>query len=102
MNRRMRIYSGEGKDKPRRLSATALAYDPQADNAPRVVASGRGKSAEKILALAREHNVPVYEDAELTAALALINLDEEIPPELYLVVAEVLAYLYRVAGKRTT
>ncbi len=50
--------------------------------------------------MARQYQVPVYEDAELSAALAMLNLDEEIPPELYLVVAEVLAYIYRVVQKK--
>jgi flagellar biosynthesis protein len=96
----MRFYSGENKAAARRLTAAALAYDPQTDQAPRVVASGKGKIAEQIIALAQQYQVPVYEDAELSAALALVNLDEEIPPELYLVVAEVLAYIYRVMHKR--
>jgi flagellar biosynthesis protein len=96
----MRFYSGEKKAAARRLTAAALAYDPQTDQAPRVVASGRGKIAEQIVAVAQRYQVPVYEDAELSAALALVNLDEEIPPELYLVVAEVLAYIYRVMHKR--
>jgi len=100
VNRRMRFYSGENKAAARRLTAAALAYDPQTDQAPRVVASGKGKIAEQIIALAQQYQVPVYEDAELSAALALVNLDEEIPPELYLVVAEVLAYIYRVMHKR--
>uniref|UniRef100_A0A7C4Q3P8 Flagellar biosynthesis n=1 Tax=Bellilinea caldifistulae TaxID=360411 RepID=A0A7C4Q3P8_9CHLR len=82
------------------MTAAALTYDPQTDQAPRVVASGRGKIAEQIVALAQQYQVPVYEDAELSAALALVNLDEEIPPELYLVVAEVLAYIYRVMHRR--
>lgn len=100
MTRRVRFYSGEKKAEARRLTAAALAYDPQTDQAPRVVASGRGKIAEQILALAQQYQVPVYEDAELSAALAMLNLDEEIPPELYLVVAEVLAYIYRVIQKK--
>lgn len=100
MNRRMRFYSGEKKAAARRLTAAALAYDPQTDQAPRVVASGKGKIAEQIIAVAQQYQVPVYEDAELSAALALVNLDEEIPPELYLVVAEVLAYIYRVMHRR--
>lgn len=100
MNRRVRLYSGERKSAGSRLTAAALAYDPQTDQAPRVVASGRGKIAEQILALAEQYHVPVYEDAELSAALAMLNLDEEIPPELYLVVAEVLAYVYRVIQKK--
>lgn len=100
MNRRMRFYRGENKPAARRLTAAALAYDPQTNQAPRVVASGKGKIAEQIIALAQQYQVPVYEDAELSAALALVNLDEEIPPELYLVVAEVLAYIYRVMHRR--
>jgi flagellar biosynthesis protein len=81
------------------LRATALSYDPQQGGAPRVVASGQRKIAEQILAEARKHNIPVYEDPALTAALASVNLGAEIPEELYLVVAEVLAYIYRVSNK---
>lgn len=79
------------------LVATALQYDPAEDNAPRVVASGQRKIAEQILAEARKHNIPIHEDYELTAALATVNLGDEIPPELYPVIAEVLAYIYRIA-----
>jgi flagellar biosynthesis protein len=82
-----------------RQRAAALEYLPGKDNAPRVVANGSGKVAEKIIALAKDHNVPIYEDPTLAAALATVNLDEEIPPELYLVVAEVMAYIYRISNK---
>jgi flagellar biosynthesis protein len=78
------------------LMATALQYDPETGGAPRVVASGQRKVAEKILAEARKHNISIYEDPALTAALSTVNLGEEIPAELYQVVAEVLAYIYRV------
>ena len=81
------------------LRATALQYDPENGGAPRVVASGQRKVAEKILEEARKNNIAIYEDSALTAALSSINLGEEIPTELYLVVAEVLAYVYRVSGK---
>lgn len=81
------------------MRATALRYDPEQDSAPRVVASGQRKVAEQILSEARKHNIPVHEDPALTAALAAVNLGAEIPAELYLVVAEVLAYVYRVTGK---
>jgi flagellar biosynthesis protein len=81
--------------------ATALQYDPEKDSAPRVVASGQRKIAEQILAEARKHNISIYEDSALTEALAGVNLGEEIPAELYHVVAEVLAYIYRVANKRS-
>ena len=83
----------------RPLTATALRYDPHQDGAPRVVASGQRKIAEQILSEARKHNIPIHEDHALTAALASVNLGEEIPPELYSVVAEVLAYIYRVTNK---
>lgn len=81
------------------LMATALQYDPEKDSAPRVIASGQRKIAEQILAEARKHNIPIHEDPALTAALASINLGQEIPPELYSVVAEVIAYIYRVTNK---
>jgi flagellar biosynthesis protein len=80
------------------LMAAALQYDPEKGNAPRVIASGQRKVAEKILAEARKHNITIYEDSALTAALSSVNLGEEIPAELYQVVAEVLAYIYRVTG----
>jgi FlhB-like protein len=96
--RRFKISrSPENGDKP--LRATALRYDPDQDSAPRVVASGQRKVAEQILSEARKHNIPVRVDPALTAALASVNLGAEIPAELYLVVAEVLAYVYRVTGK---
>lgn len=81
------------------LKATALQYDPERDNAPRVIASGQRKIAEQILTEARKHNIPIHEDPALTAALAGVNLGEEIPVELYQVVAEVLAYVFRVTNK---
>lgn len=81
------------------LIATALQYDPEQDSAPKVIASGQRKIAEQILAEARKHNIPVYEDPALTTALAGVDLGTEIPVELYQVVAEVLAYIYRVTNK---
>ena len=89
----------DGK-KQNRPSASALSYDPQRDNAPRVTASGSGKIAEQIVEIARLHRISVHEDAVLSAALAMVNLGDEIPAELYLVVAEVLAYIYRVAEQK--
>lgn len=87
----------ENEAKP--LLATALQYEPEKGGAPKVVASGQRKVAEQILAEARKHNISIYEDPALTAALSTVNLGEEIPPELYQVVAEVLAYIYRVTNK---
>jgi flagellar biosynthesis protein len=84
------------ENEARPLMATALRYDPEKGGAPRVIASGQRKVAEKILEEARKHNIAIFEDPALTAALSSVNLGEEIPAELYRVVAEVLAYIYRV------
>jgi flagellar biosynthesis protein len=65
-----------------------------------VVAKGRGAVAESIIARAREHGVPLHEDANLAATLSALDLETEIPPELYRAVAEVLAFLYRLNAKR--
>ena len=98
MYRKLRVYKEESSRGP--VTATALRYDPGSDSAPRVVATGKGKVAEQILAVAKENDVPIYDDPELAAALSMVNLEEEIPVELYQVVAEVLAYIYRVAKAR--
>ncbi|GAB7388123.1 hypothetical protein BSNK01_19600 [Bacillaceae bacterium] len=82
--------------------AIALRYDSQKDAAPVVTAKGTGDIAERIVALAREHDIPVYEDPALVEVLGKVELNEQIPVELYAVVAEVLAFVYRVneqAGK---
>jgi len=85
-----------GAQKP--ATTVALGYNPNEDVAPVVLASGRGSIAEKIIALGKEHNIPVIEDPLLASALADINIGTVIPPELYAVVAEVLAYVYRIRG----
>ncbi len=77
----------------------ALKYDRKKDNAPRVIAKGRGEIAEKIIEVARAHNVPLYEDKNLIQILEALDLETEIPPELYRAVAEVLAFIYRLNGK---
>ncbi|MCK6411285.1 MAG: EscU/YscU/HrcU family type III secretion system export apparatus switch protein [Azonexus sp.] len=75
--------------------AVALAYG-QTDPAPRVVARGKGVIAEQIIAKAREHGVYVHESVELVALLTQVDIDEHIPAQLYLAVAELLAWLYRL------
>ncbi len=80
---------------PRR-AAVALKYDAATDSAPKVVAKGRGLVAEKIIALAREQGIPMREDPDLVQMLTQIDLDQEIPPTLYKIVAEVLAFVYRL------
>jgi flagellar biosynthesis protein len=78
--------------------AVALHYD--GENAPRVTAKGQGELAERILALAKEHDIPLHDDPELAAILTQIPLGDEIPETLYLVIAEVIAFAYMVSGKR--
>jgi flagellar biosynthesis protein len=78
-----------------RKSAVALTYS-QTDAAPRVVAKGCGVIAEQIIARAREHGVYVHESPELVSLLLQIDLDQRIPPELYVAVAELLAWIYRL------
>jgi flagellar biosynthesis protein len=75
--------------------AVALAYR-EADAAPRVVAKGRGRLADEIIAKAHEHGVYVHESPELLSLLMQVDLDEYIPGALYLAVAELLAWLYRL------
>lgn len=79
--------------------AVALKYDRKKDKAPRVIAKGRGNIAEKIIDIAKEHNVPLYEDKNLIQVLEALDLETNIPPELYRAVAEVLAFIYRLNGK---
>lgn len=78
-----------------RREAVALAYS-QSDAAPRVVAKGRGLIAEQIIAKAREHGVYVHESPELVALLSQVDIDQHIPGELYVAVAELLAWIYRL------
>lgn len=82
-----------------RPTAVALGYDPDRDIAPRILAKGGGWLSEKIIELARANNIPIRKDPLLVGALAKLEVDETIPVELYQVVAEVLAYVYRIRGK---
>lgn len=91
--------SSRSPEKPRK--AAALRYDPQRDAAPKVVAKGRGAVAEAITAIAREHHLPLHTDPNLVEVLEAMDVDLEIPPELYRAVAEVLAFVYRLNGKVT-
>lgn len=85
----------EDGERAERLHAAALKYEPGKDSAPRLVAKGFGKVAERILELAREHGIPIHVDRDLTGFLAKLKLNAPIPQELYRAVAEVLAIIYR-------
>ncbi len=82
-----------GPPRPRR--SAALSYSGQ--GAPVLVAKGAGEIAERIISRAKEHEVPIVEDEKLAEVLSQVPLGEEIPPYLYVAVAEVLAYVYRLA-----
>jgi flagellar biosynthesis protein len=79
--------------------AVALKYDMEQDSAPRVVAKGRGHVAENIMAAAQKNAVPVYQNKTLVNMLMALEIDREIPPELYRTIAEVMAYVYRIDKK---
>lgn len=75
--------------------AAALRYRQAEDEAPVVVAKGRGLVADRILQIAREQGIPIHQDPGLVDILSMLDLEQQIPPELYVVVAEVLAFIYR-------
>jgi flagellar biosynthesis protein len=81
------------------LEAVALRYQPGEDPAPKLTAKGRGRIAERILELARQHNIPIRQDRNLVQVLSLLKLDEEIPPSVYRAVAEILAFVYRLGNR---
>ena len=80
----------DNKNKPKQ--AVALSYDP-AEDAPKVIASGRGALAERIIEKAKEAEVPIHRDDKLADTLSRLEIGEMIPPELYEVVAEILIFV---------
>ena len=86
-------------DQPKNPARAAVALFYDGKTTPRVTAKGQGHIADEILALARAHNIPMYEDAALASLLARIELGEKIPEKLYVAVAEVIAFAYRLGGK---
>lgn len=77
--------------------AVALKYDGK--NAPKVTAKGEGFTAQQILAIAEKHNIPLQNEPELARILAQVPLGDEIPQQLYIAVAEVIAFAYFISGK---
>lgn len=84
------------EEKHTRKEAIALTYKPGVLDAPTIVAKGKGKIAENILAKAKEHDVPIQEDASLVELLGQLDINQSIPEELYQAVAEVFAFIYKV------
>lgn len=85
--------------KQEQKKAVALKYTPGEAEAPIVVAKGNGTLADSILEKAKEHGVPIQEDAALVEVLSKLDLDTQIPPELYQLVAEVLTFVYQTEQK---
>ena len=81
---------------PQNKKATALKYDPEENTAPQVIAKGNAEIAKKIIAKAEENDIPIYQDKKLVNNLIQLDLEEEIPEELYQVVAEVLSFIYQL------
>jgi flagellar biosynthesis protein len=86
--------------KKRQNKAVALKHQPESDNAPKVTAIGKGKVAEKIIEIAREHNIHIHNDPDLIELLSKLDLNEEIPPTLYVVVSELLAFIYALNAEK--
>ena len=80
--------------------AVALGYNRSQDNAPKVLASGAGEIAKKIISLAKEHDIPIKEDPDLREILSKVEVDQEIPPNLYKAVAEIFSFLYKITNKK--
>jgi flagellar biosynthesis protein len=79
--------------------AAALQYQHRQDNAPTLVAKGSGVIAERIIEVARQHRIPLKRDPQLIEVLSKLDLNQEIPPDLYRAVAELLAFVYRMTHK---
>lgn len=93
--RKKGLSEGAPADKSQK-AVVAIKYEPEKEQAPLVVAVGKGSIAEEILKIAEENNIPLYEDPGLAQLLSKIEINMEIPPELYTLVAEVLSFVYRL------
>lgn len=79
--------------------AVALSYDDQQDSAPKVVAKGKGEIANNIIKIAQENDLPIKKDEDLIELLTKIDIDREVPPEMYKAVAEIFSYIYELSNQ---
>ena len=100
MNSEQNMNDDARSMKKKRLTAIAIKYKMNEDPAPKVIAKGKGKIAERIIELAKEHDIPIRQDPDLVEILAKLELNQFIPPELYQVVAEILAFIYRMSNNK--
>ena len=82
--------------------AVALQYDNSKDNAPKVTAKGDGKTAQKIIQIAKENGVALKKDEDLVELLSKVELDAEVPPQMYKAVAEVFTFLYKITKSNSS
>lgn len=87
-------------DKKKRPQAAALQYDSNKDAAPLVTAKGKGLIAEKIIELAKKNHIPIKNDPALVELLSKLEINTQIPGELYQAVAEILAFLYKINARK--
>lgn len=79
--------------------AVALGYKKDEQNAPKILANAKGENASKIISLAKENGIPIKEDKDLVEVLSKLDLGDEIPPNMYKAVAEIFAFLYKIANE---
>lgn len=84
---------------PSLKKAAALRYNTEKESAPRVIAKGKGKSADNIIKIAELHNLPIKKDEDLIELLSKVELDKEVPDALYKAVAEVFSFIYKTTNK---
>lgn len=80
--------------------AVAMRYDKDKENAPRVIAKGKGESAENIIKIAQLHNLPIHKDEDLVELLSKVEIDKEIPEKLYIAVVEVFSFIYKITNAK--
>jgi len=83
----------------RQKEAVALQYDKEKNSAPKVTAKGKGKTAQKIIELAELNDIPIKKDEDLIELLSKVELDKEVPAEMYKAVAEVFSFIYKITKK---
>lgn len=88
--------------KDEKKKAVAVKYRPKIDDAPKIIAKGQGKVAEKIIEIAKEHQLHIHNDPDLIEVLSQLDINEEIPPDLYIVIAELLAFVYSLNRSEST
>ncbi|MGO0063606.1 EscU/YscU/HrcU family type III secretion system export apparatus switch protein [Brevibacillus fluminis] len=95
-----KFFNQKRKNELNGPSAAVIRYDSATDRAPTVVAQGRGAIADKIISMARQHDIPLQQDSSLIGALIDMDLGDNVPPQLYSVIAEILLMLEEMENHR--